>query len=288
MPELPEVEVVKKSLHKQISNTYIRNIVINNINLRYKLNTKAFKSIIGSKILSVKRRSKYLFINLQNKYSILVHLGMTGKFFLKDKKKIISKLSFYYSTDDHLKKHDHLIITLSNKSILIYNDIRRFGFIKIVKSNDIQKNFHIKDLGPEPLSNKFNTKYFKSYILNRNISIKSLLMSQKFISGLGNIYVNEILYLSYIDPFRDVKLLRDNEIKKIIKNTKKILKKAVIYGGSSIRNFNGIEGNSGNFQSNFKVYSREGLKCKKKGCYNTIIKKIISKRSTFFCNNCQN
>tara|TARA_Y100000591_G_scaffold333217_1_gene374723 strand:- start:3237 stop:4103 length:867 start_codon:yes stop_codon:yes gene_type:complete len=288
MPELPEVEVVKKSLHTRIRNLTIKNVVINNINLRYKIHPEFSKIIKGTKILSVKRRSKYLFINLKKGISVMVHLGMTGKFFLKPKKKEISHLSFYYLPKDHLEKHDHLKITLSNNCILIYNDIRRFGFIKIVKTKKIQDNFHIKNLGPEPLSKKFNIRYCEKYVNKRNTVIKNLLMSQKFLSGLGNIYVNEILYLSKINPFKKASTLNKSQLNDIIKYTKITLKKAVMMGGSSIRNFNNTEGDSGSFQNNFKVYAREGLKCKRRSCKNLINKKVISKRSTFFCDKCQN
>ena len=172
MPELPEVEVVKKSLESKIKNLTIKRVFINNNKLRYKIDDKEFSKIKGFKITSIKRRSKYLLLNLQQKLTILAHLGMTGKFFIYNKNKKY-KTSFYYSLKKNDSKHDHLTLYLSKGFKLIYNDVRKFGFIKIFKSQDIYECKHLKFLGPEPLTKYFNTSYIKNYFYNKKKKLKA-------------------------------------------------------------------------------------------------------------------
>tara|TARA_B100001057_G_scaffold362785_1_gene365394 strand:- start:1144 stop:2010 length:867 start_codon:yes stop_codon:yes gene_type:complete len=287
MPELPEVEVVKKSLKKTIYDLTIKNIEIPNKFLRYKINEKLMKKMIKSKVLSVSRRSKYIFINLNNGYTIMVHLGMTGKFILVDSKKNEYATSFYYKLDDNKPKHNHLICKFNKNILLIYNDVRKFGFIKIFKTNKIQLSSHLKNLGPEPLSQKFNFYYFKKTSKKRKIFLKDLLMSQKFLAGLGNIYVNEVIFMSKINPKVKSNELTNKKINVLVLNIKKILKKAIYQGGSSIKDFNNIKGKKGNFQQFFNVYGRQGKPCTRSNCKGTIRSIRISNRSTFFCDICQ-
>ena len=286
MPELPEVEVVKKSLESKLKNLTIKRVFINNNKLRYKINNKEFSKIRGLKIISIGRRSKYLLINLEHNITILAHLGMTGKFFIIEKNKKY-KTSFYYSLKKNNSKHDHLTFFLNKGLKLIYNDVRKFGFIKLFKSHNIYECSHLKFLGPEPLSKNFNTNYVNNYFLNKKTKIKDLLMNQKFIAGLGNIYCNEILFLCKISPNRIAKKINKRESSKIVRFTKKILKKSISQGGSSIKNFASTEGESGNFQQEFNVYNREKKNCKSKKCIDIIKKISISGRSSFFCTSCQ-
>ena len=219
---------------------------------------------------------------------MLVHFGMTGKFFFINNKKTKYKTSFYYDLNENKdKKYDRLIFDLSNNQKLIYNDVRKFGFIKIFKRENLNKISHIKDLGPEPLSIKFNFSYFKKNILNRDRTIKDILMDQKFVSGLGNIYVNEILFYSGISPIKKVNNLSNIEIKKIVRFTKKVISKAIILGGSSIKNFSSSSGKRGSFQQYFNVYGKKGEKCSNKKCKNNIIKIILANRASFYCPKCQ-
>ena len=286
MPELPEVEVVKKSLERKLKNLTIKEVFINNNKLRYKINNKELSKIKGLKIISVRRRSKYLLINLEKNITILAHLGMTGKFFIFEKNKKY-KTSFYYSLKKNDSKHDHLTFFLSKGFKLIYNDVRKFGFIKLFESQNIYKCNHLKFLGPEPLNKDFNKNYISNYFLNKKTKAKNLLMNQKFIAGLGNIYCNEILFLCKISPNRIVKKINKQESEKIVKFTKKIIKKSISQGGSSIKDFASAEGESGNFQQEFNVYNRQKKKCKTKKCTGIIKKISISGRSSFFCPRCQ-
>ena len=287
MPELPEVEVVKKSLKKKIHQLTIKKISIHQKKLRYPINGVMLKKMINSKIESIRRRSKYLLLNLDNNFTILIHLGMTGKLLLVSPKYGKIKTSFYYNTYSVKEKHNHLSI-LFNKSVkMIYNDVRKFGFIKVEKTQNLNQVSHLKFLGPEPLSIKFNKIYFQSQIKGRKKNIKDLLMDQTFLSGLGNIYSNEVLFLSKLNPKRKITTLNRKYISTIIKNIKNILRKAILSGGSSIKDFNNTFGKAGSFQQFFKVYGRNGLKCVRKNCKGTIRKVNISNRSTFFCSNCQ-
>ena len=167
MPELPEVEVVKKSLEKSIKNLIIKKIQINTKKLRYFVDKNKINRTVGRKIISIKRRSKYLIIEVEKNLSILAHLGMTGKFLLLNKKKKLKRTSFYYQLSNKGSKHNHVIFNFNNNTKLIYNDVRKFGFIKVIQSNKLNQSTHLKTLGPEPLSKNFNTTYFKKFILNK-------------------------------------------------------------------------------------------------------------------------
>ncbi len=288
MPELPEVEVVKRSLKRKIQNLIIKKVKINDGNLRYKINRDKFFQLVGRRIVKITRRSKYLVFDLDNDISILAHLGMTGKFFFVDKKNRNFKTSFYYNINNEKDfNYNRVIFFFRNNQKLIYNDVRKFGFIKIFKKNQLKNNLHFKNLGPEPLEKNFSFGYLKKYFSNRNRVVKDILMDQRCVSGLGNIYVNEILFLSGVRPNKKVKLIKSFEIEKILKNTKKILKNSIKLGGSSIKDFSSDDGKKGSFQQHFKVYGQKGKKCSTKYCSLKIIRIIISNRSSFFCKNCQ-
>ena len=165
MPELPEVEVVKRSLENLISNLVIKAIKIEEPKLRYKVKIHEINQLIGLKLLSIKRRSKYLLFFFTKGIVMIAHLGMTGKFFVVSKKNIKSKTSYYYNINEEKdKKHNHLIFIFKNGSKLIYNDVRKFGFIKFDKINQYKKNSHLRFLGPEPQENAYNFKYFYNYV----------------------------------------------------------------------------------------------------------------------------
>ena len=287
MPELPEVEVVKKSLKRTICNLTIKNIDIPNKFLRYKIDEKFMKKMVKSKVLSVLRRSKYILINLNNNYTIMIHLGMTGKIIITSTNKKDYKTSFYYELSNHQIVHNHMIMKFSNNILLTYNDVRKFGFIKILKTKNLQLSPHLNKLGPEPLSKKFNLNYFKINVKKRKIYLKDLLMNQQFIAGLGNIYVNEAIFLTKINPKVRSNKIPLKKISLLISNIKKVLKKAIKEGGSSIKDFNNTKGKSGNFQQFFNVYGKQGSTCSRLNCIGTIQRIWISKRSTFFCDICQ-
>jgi len=287
MPELPEVEIVRKSLDKKIRQKKVKKVIVRNRNLRIKLPYNFKKFLENKKINKVSRFSKYLIINLLNNEFCLIHLGMSGTIHLINnrKKNDHTNLSFYNSPFLP-KKHNHVEI-IFDKFRIVYNDPRRFGFFQMIKNmNNLKKRF--AHLGPEPFHFQFNLDYFKDFVKDKNRSVKDLLIDQKFVSGIGNIYANEILFMSKINPNKKIKFLNNKDCNQIIMNSKKVLLDAIQKGGSSIRDFKNTDGYQGNFQNNFKVYQREGLNCKRVDCKGIIIKKIITSRSTFFCNSCQN
>ena len=283
MPELPEVEVVTRSLQKTIKNHKIIKITVNNRNLRFKL-PQNFECVLKNKIVkNIERKSKYIIFDFDNNFYTILHLGMSGTLHIPTNKKV-SNLSFY-SNPVLPKKHNHIIINFK-KFKLIYNDPRRFGYFKILNNkNDFENYF--KRIGPEALDKKFNIIYLKKKIENRRKNIKNFLLDQKIVSGIGNIYANEILFKSQISPMKSVKELSQIDLDKIIKFSRLILRDAIKFGGSSIKDFKGISGSGGAFQTKFNVYDRENEKCKIIKCKGIIQKSYISNRSTFICNFCQ-
>ena len=286
MPELPEVEVVRKSLNRKIKNKEIKKVLVKNKNLRFKVPSDFKNFLKNKKVINVNRFSKYLILCLNNKSYCLIHLGMSGTIHLLNlkEKNIITNTSFYNSPLLP-NKHNHIEIFFKDLK-LIYNDPRRFGFFQIL-NNDDQLKKRFKHLGPEPFQSTFNLKYLRNFFKGKEKNIKSFLIDQNFVSGIGNIYASEILFLSKINPFKKAKLLSENDCKKIISNSRKILLQAIKRGGSSIKNFKNSNGNSGSFQKEFNAYQREGEKCKNSRCKGIIKKVFISNRSTFFCDICQ-
>ena len=286
MPELPEVEIVRKSLDKKIRQKKVKKVIIRNKNLRIRIPNNFKKFLENKKIDKVSRFSKYLIIDLSNNGFCLIHLGMSGTIHLINykKKNDFTNLSFYNSPNLP-KKHNHIEI-IFDKFKIVYNDPRRFGFFQIIKTNDNLKK-RLSHLGPEPFHNKFNLKYFQNFIKKKNRCVKDLLIDQKFVSGIGNIYASEILFMSRVNPNKKIKFLNNRDCCQIMINSKKVLLNAIRKGGSSIRDFKNTNGNKGSFQDNFKVYQREGQICKRINCRGKIIKKVITNRSTFFCNSCQ-
>ena len=287
MPELPEVEIVRQSLNKKIKQKKVKKVIIRNRNLRLKIPLEFNTYFINKKIIKVGRFSKYLIIYLPEDIYCLIHLGMSGTIHIVNNKSVnkYTNTSFYKSPFLP-KKHNHVEI-IFDKFKVVYNDPRRFGYFEIIESrNDLKKKF--SHLGPEPFNTKFNLKYIRNYIKKKIKNIKNLLIDQKFVSGIGNIYANEILFLCKINPNKKIRLLNKKECCHIIYYSKLVLLDAIKKGGSSIRDFKNIEGYKGNFQDDFNVYQRDGLKCKKLKCKGIIKKKMLTNRSTFFCNFCQN
>ena len=286
MPELPEVEIVRESLNKKIRQKKVENVIVRNRKLRFKIPLNFEKFLRYQKILEVSRFSKYLIFKLSNKSFCLLHLGMSGTIHIlcSRKKNLVTNTSFY-SSPTLPEKHNHVEIIFKNLR-LVYNDPRRFGFFQILKDeNSLKKRF--LSLGPEPFDRKFNKKYIYSSLSNKVKNIKNFLLDQNFVSGIGNIYANEILFLSKIRPTQKGATLTEKDCKKIAKNSQKVLRDAIDKGGSSIRDFKNTLGKKGNFQKKFNVYGRNGLNCKRLRCQGIIKKKVISNRSTFYCSTCQ-
>jgi len=282
MPELPEVETVKRGLEEFIINESIKEVYLSKFSLRFPWPKDFVSKIVGKKIISIKRRAKYIIIGLSDNYSIIAHLGMSGSY------KVLKKGEVQ---DYIILKHDHLIIDLDNFKI-VYNDPRRFGYIDLT-NQDPETHKFLSSLGPEPLSNHFNADNLAETLLNKNKPIKNTLLDQNIVSGLGNIYVCEALFRSKINPKKNCSKLITSKGKPrknlilLVKKINEVIKEAIEAGGSSLRDFSNTSGKMGYFQSSFNVYNRENEKCLLGSC-NGVVKRIIqSGRSTFFCSKCQ-
>ena len=287
MPELPEVEVTRRTLLKFIENKVIKNIKINNPNLRFKIPANFKKNVTGQKIIKVLRRSKYILIYLKNDYVMIAHLGMSGKFLIKNNySKDFLKTSYY--SNEFSSKHNHLEFFFSNNLKVIYNDPRRFGFFLLDKISKLHVNKFLSKLGPEPLGKDLKKDYLILKTKATQRTIKTLLMDQRFISGIGNIYANEILFLAKIRPNKISSKLSLVDIGRLHPSIGKVLKRALKLGGSSIKDFKSSVGEKGRFQNEFKVYDREDLKCLRTGCSGLIARVVSQGRASFFCNECQN
>ena len=287
MPELPEVEVTRRTLLKFIENKVIKNIKINNPNLRFKIPANFKKNLTGQKIIKVLRRSKYILIYLKNDYVMIAHLGMSGKFLIKNNySKDFLKTSYY--SNEFSSKHNHLEFFFSNNLKVIYNDPRRFGFFLLDKISKLDVNKFLSKLGPEPLGKDLKKDYLILKTKATQRTIKTLLMDQRFISGIGNIYANEILFLAKIRPNKISSKLSLVDIGRLHTSIGKVLKRALKLGGSSIKDFKSSVGEKGRFQNEFKVYDREDLKCLRTGCSGLIARVVSQGRASFFCNECQN
>ena len=286
MPELPEVEIVKLSLKKTIKSKKILKVKVNNRNLRFKIQ-KDFEALLKRrKIIDVNRKAKYLIIILDDNKYLIMHFGMSGTLHLLKKEFDFKNTNLsFYKGPNFPSKHNHIELFFDEFKI-VYNDPRRFGFVKFLNSKKELVKF-LKNFGIEPLEKKFNIKYLKKILNNKNKNIKNILLDQKYISGIGNIYANEILFFSKINPNKLGKKINIREMKKLLVFSKKVLRKAIKKGGSTIRDFKNAEGTKGSFQDEFKVYNKDGFRCPNSLCAKFIKKITISNRSSFYCPDCQ-
>ncbi len=272
MPELPEIETIRRGLI-QTQGQKIQKILRSDKKMRINSNLD-LSALEDKKINSIARRARYLIINFDKNYSLIIHLGMSGRLVIKD------------SSTYQIQKHDHFISYLDNGKCLVLNDPRRFGFVDLIYSSEIKNYKTLSYLGCEPLSDEFNPDYLLQKLKNKSTNIKTTMMDNKIVVGVGNIYINESLFNSRISPLRSAKSLKKSEIKKLVFAIKKILTKAIEQGGSSINDYVDSAGNLGNFQNNFLVYGRNQAKCS--ACSDNIIKITQNGRSSFYCQSCQN
>jgi len=279
MPELPEVETIRRGLQEKIKNKQIKYVVINVDKIVKKPSLGEFiTKIKGKKIKEVDRRGKYIIIYLDSKDKLIVHLGMTGLLIYPYDNKITEK--------EINPKHNHLIFTFTDDTQLVFNDVRRFGKIFLVSNIDEVES--ITKLGVEPLEDYFTEEVFIQ-VLNKKKKgkVKPFLMNQKFITGLGNIYANEVLYRSNIHPLRLISSLNKKEVRNLYQQIKLVLSEAVELRGSTVADdaYRDTDGDKGKFAKKLQVYARKGEPCIKCGTTIEVIK--IEGRSSFFCSRCQ-
>lgn len=287
MPELPEIETVRLGLQKYLVGHRIENIEIK----IPKMFVGSARQIIHAKIINIKRIGKGLIIEFDNGYVLAMHFKMTGQLVFRDKNTQNLVLSKKVGGDILPSKYSHIIFTLDKGAMLYYNDLRRFGWMKVLKKDELMQMPFFKEMGPEPkvgndLAGKELTfDYFKSVLLKSNLAIKVILMDQKKIGGIGNIYANDALFLASVDPRRSAKQITEEEAKKLYEAIFAVINKSLSYGGSSDENFVNALGQDGNYQDHALVYGKQGQKCSKCG---SIIEKIqLGGRGTYFCPACQ-
>lgn len=276
MPELPEVETVSQGIKSKLLNHKISKVIVKRRDLRFRMDTKLEQKITNTKINSVSRRAKYILINLDNGLTVIIHLGMSGRIVVEDLK-----------SSKNIFKHTHLEIITTGKKKMKFIDPRRFGSVLLHETNNLNTHKLIKNLAPEPLTKEFNATYLFKALKGRSANIKSIIMNQFIVVGVGNIYASESLYKAKIRPGRQAKSLSLTECVLLAKSIKKVLKRSIKLGGSSINDYSLVDGNLGYFQSEFEVYGKEGKICRKKTCHSKILRIVIAQRSSFYCSKCQ-
>ena len=282
MPELPEVETVCSGLRPAMEGNIINKLELRRNDLRWPFPKDIADRTNGKRVIGVRRRAKYILIDLSSDQTIIIHLGMSGRILIDTTNKGI----FNYNSNI-FEKHDHVIFYMLNGTLITFNDARRFGAMDMAPTKALDQHWLLKRLGPEPLGNGLNAEYLSNRFKNKNTSIKTTLLDQLVVAGLGNIYVCEILFRSGVSPQKNTNKLEMKEIERLVKFTRSVLIEAIEAGGSSLKDHRQTTGELGYFQHSFSVYGREGEKCVNDNCQ-TIIKRVIqSGRSTFYCSKCQ-
>lgn len=269
MPELPEVETIRRGLEPRLTGRRILRVDLNRPDLRFAFGDGFAPALTGQKILGVDRRAKYLLIVLESGGVLLSHLGMTGR----------------YSFDPEPKVHDHVALHLDDGVRLVYSDPRRFGFMEMIAPGELAQNRFLHGLGIEPLGNEFSGTHLSDRFAGRRTSLKAALLDQRVLAGLGNIYVCEALFRAKLSPRLLAGAVKGAKAEKLSQAIREVLTDAIAAGGSSLRDYAAADGKLGYFQHGFDVYNREGQPCNK--CKKTIARIVQSGRSSFFCPRCQ-
>lgn len=275
MPELPEVETVKKQVEQSFLGKKIERSTLYRSDIRFPIPDHFSNTITNATVQNIRRRSKYIILELDNNYSILLHLGMSGQVLIQE--------DFIDVT--HRDKHMHWVCCFNDAPTLVFRDPRRFGVLDIFKTQDEQHHKLLKDIGPEPFSTRFTADYFYQKLQMRSGPIKNVILDQKLVAGVGNIYASEALYLAGIHPTRKANSLSFKRAEKLFHAIIITLEKAIKAGGSSLKDFKHSDGSLGYFQHEFHVYDRADKPCGLCDCKNkTKVKRITqSGRSTFYC-----
>lgn len=280
MPELPEVETICAGLRKQIAGRRIEQVAVRRADLRFPLPADFAERLAGRQVTEVGRRAKYVLARTDDGQVLVMHMGMSGR------------LRFWQPDDDdplpaEPGKHDHLVFSMGNGATLTFQDPRRFGYMTIVPEDELEAHPFFRNLGPEPLSDAFNADSLSLAIKNKKTPIKSALLDQHVVAGLGNIYVCEALFEAGISPQRSASTIPGKRAARLVPLIKDVLHRAIAAGGSTLRDYAHVDGEMGYFQHDFAVYGREGLSCGRPGCDCTIKRITQSGRSTFYCGKTQ-
>ena len=275
MPELPEVETVRRGLIPVMQGKQIIRADVNRPDLRWPFPARMADRLTGKTVEQLRRRSKYILADLDSGETLLIHLGMSGRM-------LISK-------DDHpdIQKHDHVVFHMQDDARVVFNDPRRFGAMDLAATDSVENHKLLASLGPEPLGNTFDESYLVGRLKGKNMPVKTALLDQRIIAGLGNIYVCEVLLRAGISPTRKAGELSAPKVRSLVPIIRDVLAEAIESGGSSLKDYRQADGELGYFQHSFRAYGREGEPCVTKGCCGEITRIVQSGRSTFYCAQCQ-
>jgi len=295
LPELPEVETVRRGLAPAMEGCVFRAVEQRRRDLRFPFPENFASRIMGTELVSMKRRAKYLCGYLSSGEVLIMHLGMSGRFSIMwpDDGAPHRAGRFTHQVSHHAK-HDHVMFEMSNGTRIIYNDARRFGFMDIVRAQEIDLCKHFRSMGVEPLGCGLNAEYIAQRASGRSVDLKAFLLDQRIIAGLGNIYVCEVLHRAGLSPKRSAGCLARSgggpsaRAKKLVPAIQDVLSEAIAAGGSTLRDYAAADGALGYFQHAFRVYGREGKTCTARGCSGIIRRILQAGRSTFYCGGCQN
>ena len=289
MPELPEVETVRIGLRPVLEGHRITRVETRRGDLRVPFPRGFAKRLIGREVTAMKRRAKYLLAELDSGETLVVHLGMSGSMSVYVEGRARKLGRYVYDTasaEAGHGKHDHVVIETDAPARIVYTDHRRFGLMTLIETDKLENHPLFDGLGIEPLSQGFDAAYLKDALAGKKTPIKSALLDQRVIAGLGNIYVCEALYRAHISPKRLAKSIPTKALPALVAAIKAVLRDAIQAGGSSLRDHKRVNGELGNFQHHFAVYDREGKPCPN-GCRGTIRRIVQAGRSTFYCPKCQ-
>ena len=299
MPELPEVEIVRRGLQPAMEGAKIVKADLRRKDLRFPFQKDFVARLEGQTVTGLGRRAKYLLADLASGDVLLMHLGMSGSFrVLNDDEKTPGKFHFSKSED---RAHDHVVFQMSSGAAIVFNDPRRFGYMKVIARNALDREPLLKGLGPEPLGNEFDAAMLARACANKKTSLKAALLDQRVVAGLGNIYACEALFRAHLSPRRLAATLATkagqrkgvaggeptDHARRLVEAIHAVLNEAIRAGGSSLRDHRQTSGELGYFQHSFQVYDREGEKCQTAGCGGIVRRFNQNGRSTFWCPKCQ-
>jgi formamidopyrimidine-DNA glycosylase len=282
MPELPEVETVRRGLVPVMEGAVIARAEVNRPDLRWPFPPDMATRLTGQRVLALRRRSKYILADLASGETLLIHLGMSGRMLVSG-----DPLGIFVHDHPAPEKHDHVVLNMENGARITFNDPRRFGAMDLMPTADQEHHKLLRTIGPEPLGNAFHEAHLVSTFKGRMSPVKAVLLDQKTVAGLGNIYVCEALFRAGIRPTRKAGRISKPRVGALVPIIRAVLQDAISAGGSSLRDFRQADGELGYFQHSFDVYGREGAPCRTPGCDRTVTRIVQSGRSTFFCAQCQ-
>jgi len=282
VPELPEVETVRRGLEPVLVGRILAHVDQRRLDLRWPLPERFAERLTGRRVTGLGRRSKYLLIGLDDGETWIVHLGMSGRILISG-----ATVGDFHRDTSAPGKHDHVIVTTDRGDVITYNDARRFGIMDLWPTAELDAHPLLAGLGPEPLGNAFNGAALTAAFKGKRSPVKAALLDQRVVAGLGNIYVCEALHRARIHPARIAASISAPRVERLAGEVVATLKDALAAGGSSLRDYRQADGELGYFQHSFRVYDREGEPCHTEGCPGTVRRIVQSGRSTFYCPKCQ-